>query len=295
MTTRTGGFAIGFRRMGSPWQQDLPALARWAKEAGFEIIDLRRADADEIKTLRDAGLRIGSADLLDFGNLMATDPAKRKDLIRENVAYVKAAAELGAKILFACIIPGDRAKKRSENYASAVECFSPIIHAAREVGATIVIEGYPGGAPYLANLCCTPESCRAFIKDTGGTDGAGVGINYDPSHLIRLGVDHVRFLREFAPYVKHVHAKDTDLDSEMLYELGSLESISRPNHKFGALTWRYTIPGHGCTRWGEVLKILKDAGYQGAVSVELEDENFNGTEAGEKAGFLNSLAFLKGI
>ena len=57
----------------------------------------------------------------------------------------------------------------------------------------------------------------------------------------------------------------------------------------------YTLPGHGLARWSEIFSILKSSGYKGAVSVELEDENFNGSEAGEKAGLLNSLAFLKGV
>ena len=122
-----------------------------------------------------------------------------------------------------------------------------------------------------------------------------MGINYDPSHLIRLGVDHVRFLREFVSYVKHVHGKDTDLNSEMLYELGPMDSCFQKAHGFGEWNWRYTIPGQGCARWPEIFSILKAGGYNGIVSVELEDENFNGSDEGEKAGFVNSLAFLKGV
>jgi sugar phosphate isomerase/epimerase len=140
-------------------------------------------------------------------------------------------------------------------------------------------------------LCCTPETCRSFIKDVG----KGAGVNYDPSHLIRLGVDHVRFLKEFAPHIKHVHAKDTDVDENALYEFGTQSATFAKGHGFGEWTWRYTIPGHGQARWAEILKILKDANFNGVVSVELEDENFNGSEAGEKAGLEHSLAFLKGI
>jgi sugar phosphate isomerase/epimerase len=41
--------------------------------------------------------------------------------------------------------------------------------------------------------------------------------------------------------------------------------------------------------------ILKDAGYQGMVSIELEDENFNGTEQGEKRGFTVSRDYLASV
>jgi sugar phosphate isomerase/epimerase len=291
MPTRTGNFPIGFRRAAVEWQKDLPKLATWSKQAGFDVIDFtHKATGDDFKTLKDAGLSHGSVDLLDFGQIMANDAAKRKEVIDANVRYVKDAAANGAKALFTCIIPGDPAKKRAENYKLAVECFSPIANACAEAGVSLAVEGWPGGPPYVANVCCTPEQVRAFLKDVG----RGAGLNYDPSHLIRLRVDHIRFLKEFAPHVKHVHAKDTDVDNDALYEFGTQAGTFATPHRWGEWTWRYTIPGQGLARWGEIFNILKSSGYRGAVSLELEDENFNGTEAGERAAFIASLAYLRG-
>jgi sugar phosphate isomerase/epimerase len=290
MATRTGNFPTGFRRAGVEWQKDLPKLAKWSKETGFDVIDFtHRSTADDYKTLKSAGLSVGSVDLLDFGNIMATDTGKRKDVLETNLKYVKEAAQLGGKAFFTCIIPGDPSKKRSENYKLAVECYAPIAAACAEAGASLAVEGWPGGAPQLANLCCTPETVRQFLKDVG----KGAGLNYDPSHLIRLGVDHIRFLKEFAPHVKHAHAKDTDVDQDALYEFGTQAGTFATPHRWGEWTWRYTLPGMGLTRWGEIFSILKSAGYKGAVSVELEDQNFNGSEEGEKRALEMSQAYLK--
>ena len=289
MGTRTGNFTIGFRRGGTEWQKNLASQAKWAKQAGFDAIDLGRATAQDVTTLKESGLRIGSVDLIDFGNIMHNDAGKRKELIAANVAYVKEAAGLGAKAMFTCIIPGDPAKKRAENYKLAVESFAPIAEACAAAGASLAIEGWPGGAPHFANLCCNPETTRAFIKDVG----RGVGLNYDPSHLIRLEIDHIRFLKEFASHVRHVHGKDTELDEEARYEFGTQDSAFATPHRWGQWMWRYTIPGHGVARWGESFRILKDAGFNGTVSVELEDENFNGTEEGEKRALEISLAYLR--
>ncbi|MEO6437403.1 MAG: sugar phosphate isomerase/epimerase, partial [Tepidisphaeraceae bacterium] len=247
--------------------------------------------AEEFKALKDAGLSAGSVDLLDFVQIMATDVAKRKELIDANVKYVKEMAALGAKAFFTVVIPGEPARKRDENYRLAVDSFTPIAHAAAESGAALAIEGWPGGPPHFANLCCTPETMRQFIRDVG----KGVGINYDPSHLIRLRVDPIRFLKEFGEHVKHVHAKDTDVDQDALYEFGTQAAAFAQPHRWGEWTWRYTLPGHGLSRWGDIFGILKDAGYTGAVSVELEDENFNGSEEGEKRALEYSVAFLKSI
>jgi sugar phosphate isomerase/epimerase len=291
MKTRTGGFGIGFRRGWSDWQKrDLAELAQWARETGFEAIDLGQASAEDVRTLESAGLKVGTADLLEFGKIMGNDEQARRELISRNVQYVKEAAAAGVRAFFTCIVPGDPARKRAENYRLAVECYTPIAEACAAAGAAIAVEGWPGGPPYLANLCCTPETVRAFLKDIG----RGVGLNYDPSHLIRLGVDHVRFLKEFIAHVKHVHAKDTDVDAEAMYEFGTQSSAFARAPGFGEWTWRYTIPGHGVARWVEIFRVLQSSGYSGLVSVELEDANFNGTEQGEKDALLHSLNYLRG-
>ena len=40
---------------------------------------------------------------------------------------------------------------------------------------------------------------------------------------------------------------------------------------------------------------LLNYGYQGMVSIELEDENFNGSEAGEKRGLIVSRDYLASV
>lgn len=290
MTTRTGQFAIGFRRGWGEWQKDLTASARWAKEAGFAAMDLTTWTAADAATLKANNLALGSVDLLEFHKLSAMDDGVRKEGIAKNVAYVKEAAAGGAKLFFT-IMPAEHQRKRIENYKVAVETFAPIAEAAASVGAKIVIEGYPGGPPHYALLCTTPETYRSFIKDLASPATA---INYDPSHLIRLGVDPIRFLHEFLPHVHHVHGKDTEIIPEAVYEYGLYQdAVFAKGHGFGQNIWRYTIPGHGQMRWTEAFGILAKGGYKGMVSIELEDENFNGTENGDKAGLVHGLNFLR--
>jgi sugar phosphate isomerase/epimerase len=100
-------------------------------------------------------------------------------------------------------------------------------------------------------------------------------------------------LQEFLPQIRHVHAKDTELFEDARYEFGAQPATFAKPHGFGEWAWRYTIPGQGAARWGEIFSILSSGGYRGFVSVELEDENFNGTEAGEKAGLKQSLEYLR--
>ena len=111
-----------------------------------------------------------------------------------------------------------------------------------------------------------------------------LGINFDPSHAVRMGIDPVRMLWEFAPHVVHVHAKDTRVLDDGLYEHGNLQqaTFATPS-KFGAYWWRYTVPGKGEIPWSQLFVALTDSGYAGRISIELEDEEVEGEDAEREA------------
>ena len=285
--TRTGGFPIGFRRMWFEWQKDLKALLAWAGENGIGVIDLGNdADRSAEVTLQN-GFRLGSVDLLEMKGMISPDKAVRRDAVARNAAYIKACAAFGPMNHFLAMLPEKPELKRSENFGYMVESYQQLAPVLEAHQAKIVIEGWPGPGV----LCCTPEGYGAFFKEC---PSKSMGVNYDPSHLVRMGIDPLRFLREFASRVHHVHGKDTEMLDEGLYRYGNYqEATFGKSHGFGAMHWRYTIPGHGIARWVEIFRTLAEAGYQGAVSVELEDENFCGTTEGEKAGILHACRFLQ--
>ena len=288
MKTLTGGFPIGFRRGNGDWQSDLATLLKWAVSNELEVIDLR-SDADVTgKQALDAGLRIGSVDLRLNRAMISPDKAKRADAIAQNTEYVRACAKLGSVNHFLVMLPEDPALPRAENFAYMVDSFGQLAPVLEQNGASIAIEGWPGPGA----LCCTPETFRAFFKEV---PSRAMGINYDPSHLIRMRIDPLRFLQEFVDRVVHVHGKDAMLLDENVYEFGIEQppTFAKPA-PFAGMTWRYTIPGHGMTRWTEVFQILKEHGYKGCVSIELEDANFYRIADAEKMGFVKGAAFLTG-
>lgn len=288
LKTRTGGFAIGFRRGWGDWQRDLSGLIQWAEDNQFGVIDLGRDGDTAAKQVTDAGLKVGSVDLAEWQGMISEDASKRKDAVAKNAAYVEAAAAGGAFNHFLVMLPEDPAKPRSENFGYMVESVNELAPHLEKHNARLVIEGWPGAGA----LCCTPEGYRACFKEC---PSKSVGVNYDPSHLVRMGIDPIRFASEFKDRVYHIHGKDTEIFEEALYEFGTEQPATfAKNHGFGAHHWRYTIPGHGGIRWTSAFEILADNGYSGAVSIELEDENFNGSEDGEKRGLILGGAFLSG-
>lgn len=288
MKTRTGHYPIGFRRGGGDWQGDLSALLAWAVAYELEVIDLR-TDADATgRVALDAGLRIGSVDLPDAKGMIAADAGRRRAAVAANAEYVRACGALGPMNHFLVMLPEDPARPRAENFGYMVESFAELAPVLEEQGAKLVIEGWPGPGA----LCCTPEGYRAFFREV---PSPAMGVNYDPSHLIRMHIDPLRFLREFGARVYHVHGKDTEVLEESVYEYGVEQppTFGKPR-PFGGTTWRYTIPGHGVTRWTEVLRLLEGMGYQGAISIELEDADFHRDPAAEQAGILHGARFLTG-
>ena len=283
--TRTGRFGIGFRRGGGAWQKDLPGLIDWAKANDFECIDVRGVDA--VRQVVESGLAVGSADLPAAKGLISPDKARREEAAAESAEYIRACKGL-ARNFFVVMLPEDPDLPRKENFEAMVDGFGRLRDVLGECGGRIVIEGWPGPGA----LCCTPETIRAFLD---AVDSPTMGLNYDPSHLIRMGVDPLGFLGEFAGRVGHIHGKDTEILSERLYELGTEQppTFAEPI-AFGGAHWRYCIPGHGRMRWSKAFEVLAAGGYDGHVSIELEDANFNGTEEGEKLGLTLGRRYLEG-
>ncbi len=285
LTTRTGNFPLGFRRGWSEWQRDLPALTQWARNNGFGLIDLGTSTTD-ISLVVEAGLGVGSMDMLEWSSLFSADRGKRASAVERNTSYIEECGAAGIKNFFLVVLPEDPGLPRAQNFGYAVESLNALAPSLEKVGARAVIEGYPGAGA----LCCTPETYRAAFRECASP---AIGINYDPSHLLRMGIDPIRFLREFAPRVGHVHGKDTEILSDDLYEYGWEQPATfKENPAFGGTVWRYTIPGQGGTNWAEVVRILVAHNYSGSICIELEDKDYNGSQDGEQRGLIAGAQFL---
>jgi sugar phosphate isomerase/epimerase len=257
----------------------MDSLIEWSLANQISVIDLGGDATEHLAKVTAAGIQVGSVDLKGWQDLISDDKAAQDAALAANEEYIAECAKFGVTNYFAVMLPKDPAKPRNENFALMVESLNLLAKILEKHNGRLVIEGWPGPGA----LCCTPESYRACLEQTP----ACIGINFDPSHLLRMGVDPHRFLEEFADRVYHVHGKDCAIDREALYNLGTEQPATfAKNHDFGNAVWRYTIPGHGETRWKDVFTTLSQRGYKGAVSIELEDENFNGSEAGEKQGIL---------
>ncbi|MBV8571443.1 MAG: sugar phosphate isomerase/epimerase [Acidobacteriaceae bacterium] len=150
----------------------------------------------------------------------------------------------------------------------------------------ILWEPWPEGP----NLATSPVGFDALFKGFG--DSPYVGLQYDPSHLVRQFMDPIQTARDFVDKIYDVHLKDT----EILWPVLRAGGINPVN---GAEWWRYRIPGSGSISWREFFNVLENAGYRGAMSIEQEDplygaDNNPGPDFSDdfKVGFIMAKRYL---
>ena len=96
--------------------------------------------------------------------------------------------------------------------------------------------------------------------------GPEVGLLLDTGHLTYAGGDPVAVARRHGGRIVHVHCKDV--------RRPILAAALKRNSSFleAVLEGVFTVPGDGCVDYGAVLQPLKDAGYDGWLVVEAEQD-----------------------
>ncbi len=264
-------------------------VAAWAKSVGLEALDLGNINAESKAVLDRHGLRLGTVDAAGTGDLLSKDPARQEKGRNALIARIDDVAAQGGKTIFICLVPGE-AMSRRDSFQLWLELFPPIVAHAESKGVSFAIEGWPGGAPVYPTVGYTPEIFRAMFK---ACPSPALGLCYDPSHLVRLGIDHIRFLDEFGSRVRHCHGKDTELLPEGQYLYGWLPAILDKTPGFSEGPWRYCIPGDGTVNWARVAYRLEQHGYTGPISIELEDARYWGSLEKEQQGIVKAAEFLR--
>ena len=144
MKTRTGNFEIGWLRRNYAWEQDLDGIIAWAKANDINVIDIHRDAPTSAKTITDAGLQVGAADLLAWKSMISADKGKRAEAVAQNAEYIKDSVAAGAKHFFLVMQAEDPSLPRDENFGYMVESFSELAPTFEEHDAVMVIEGWPG-------------------------------------------------------------------------------------------------------------------------------------------------------
>jgi sugar phosphate isomerase/epimerase len=278
----------------------LADIAPWAEGAGYEALEvaawprigdrdftashldaagLDQAKADEVRALFDRhGLELSS--IAYYDNNLHPDPEARRAINGHVAACIEAAALLECPTV-GTFVGRDPGKTVAENLAEAEGVFKPLVDLAGERGVALIVENCPmeGWHPdgYPGNLAYSPELWEWMFS-------LGLGLNFDPSHLLWLGVDPVAALRPYADRIAHAHAKDAEVFPERRNRLSVFGKAVDRTDAWDSGWWRYRMPGLGQIDWRHIVDTLYEGGFDGVLSVEHEDPVWGGDEDRVKAG-----------
>jgi sugar phosphate isomerase/epimerase len=256
-------------------QVDYAELVRWAVEHGYEAIDVPDKPANAVEIVREAGLEPGATGGLP--PLIVADPQKRKENVAQAIQRLDDVARQGMRIV---MLGHGKVVDASdeENFEYARLGYTPVAERAEKLGLKLAIEHYPN---YGRNLAISPATWRRLFALV---PVPSLGLCIDPSHLVFLGIDYLRAVREFGSRIHYAHAKDTEIIPEGLYQLGILAGPQFGRKPVGQPGWwRYTLPGYGQVHWGAYVGALLDIGYDGILAVEHEDDLWGWRDNPERA------------
>jgi sugar phosphate isomerase/epimerase len=271
----------------------LDQIAAWAASNGFEALEVaawpdqgdrpftathldvasfsERA-AERVKDLFERhGLELSS--LAFYDNNLHPDPAERAAVNTHLRACIDAASLLGCPTV-GTFVGRDPGQTVAENLREAEKVFAPLVDRATEKGVKIIIENcvmegwHPDGYP--GNLAYSPELWEWMFS-------LGLYLNYDPSHLVWMGIDPVEALRPYVGRVPHAQAKDIEVFPAQRNRYGYPGKAVARGNPWDVGWWRYRVPGLGQVNWSRVVDTLYEGGFDGVLSVEHEDPVWGGT------------------
>jgi sugar phosphate isomerase/epimerase len=272
-----------------------PQRVRFAASAGYESVELVRDDVFTPEKLNDTQIEAVLANVRNAGirllsiecgwiNHIDKDPQRRRQNVQTFIRCLELGHRLGCNFVGTLSggMPGSPLDDQIKAFCDVVnEHYVPV---CEKLNLRMGWENYPDPENF-ATVPATWEKILANIPSRR------VGLEFDPSHLVRQFIDPVKAAWDFRQRIYGFHAKDTEIIQPVLQKVG----IS------GKDWWRYRIPGQGIVDWPKMFNVLLEAHYDGCVSVEHEDpffdepkgDDFDVMAASRKRGFVLAATFLR--
>ncbi len=232
------------------------------------------------KELRKRKIKVGSLGF--YRNLLDPDASVRSD-DRKHFENVLNMAEIFNTDLIGTFAGRDPELSIEENIQPWADVWGPLARKARKLNLRIAFEnctmfrGYPNRG---INVSHTPHAYELMFKSLAAKN---LGIEFDPSHLIKQMIDPVGFLRRFKGKVFHVHAKDHERLPQLMQLHGCYDvRVSRDRY-----------PGRGEVDFWAIVNELREHKYLGPITIEAERDPDYQTPKEIEGGLAHSVRFLQ--
>jgi len=234
-----------------------------------------------LECIGECGIKVAS--LSFFENFLTSNKKSREKFEKQMLAAIDLAPRLDASKVTTNVGANAEASLE-ENLDEYKHVFGKFAHHAKTKAVFIAIENCPhvhidsAGCHRIGNIACSPRNFAEMFKKQPHEH---IGIEYDPSHLVWLGIDYIQFIYDFKDRIIECHAKDTEILDGALHNEGI----------YGSSWWRYRIPGFAKIDWSAVFRALYDIGFTGNMIIEHEDPVFVGARYEE--GLSIGLKYLR--
>jgi D-psicose/D-tagatose/L-ribulose 3-epimerase len=234
-------------------ERDLPLLDK-AKAMGFDAMDIVPFDIDNFpaKLVRQRATDLELDIVTEIGmpahaNIISPDPEIRAAGVELSKRLIDLSVEAGALVFggvnYACWGYLTGRMRTDEEWRWGLENFRKVADygLTRAPGLMIALEVVNRFETHFLNIAA--DAVR-FIRDLGMPPN--VKVHLDSFHMIREEDDFAGAVRETGPLLGYVHACENQRG----------------------------IPGRGQVPWRDFFRALADVNYQGIVTIESFDPNF---------------------
>ena len=170
-----------------------------------------------------------------------------------------------------------------QSMARFKEVFGRLASIAADLGVRIAFENCDMGGTWDRPRYNIAHSPRAWEMMFNEVPGDTLGLEWEPCHQMVSLVDPIRNLRRWVSRVYHVHGKDATINWDVIQDQGLRSGRSAVDHR---------TPGFGDTNWTDIITILRQAGFRGAIDIEgWHDPVYSGDL--EMTGQVHGLNYLK--
>ncbi|MBR3975132.1 MAG: myo-inosose-2 dehydratase [Clostridia bacterium] len=232
---------------------------------GCEIGNKYPKDPAELtKKLEIRGLQIANRWFSSF--ILTKDFAEVEKDFRENCEFLKAcgaerigASEQSYSIQGQMETPVFEKKyvMNDEEWKKFADGLSKLGQIAKEYGITLV---------YHHHMGTVVQTAEEIDKMMSLCDPDSVYLLFDSGHLAYCGQDYMAVLKKYAKRIKHVHLKD--IRPEVVKKVKDEHLSFLQGVRLGA----FTVPGDGCIDFKPIFEVLDEAGYEGWMLVEAEQD-----------------------
>lgn len=272
---------------------DLPAIAEFALQAGYNALEIGPGIPLEEPVFRKVQERIGFSNFIYARNFIDDDAAKAQAERSELYQRMRFASALGVKNFVFSTGISRRLSLPESGGMDPLQSLAPVLDflsEALELAETLDLHLLMENCPMYRNIATSPVMWRELFSRV---DNPRLGLCYDPSHCVWQMIDVYEPIAEFGGRIRHIHLKDTAIDWQVIRQVGILHNVGKERGIYPHQWWRHTIIGGGEIDWQHFHQELEKIHYTGSFSFEMEDYEFELKPEKVKQGLQLQRDYLK--